>query len=821
MTRLAKLSLFVLTGAVLSACGGGGGSTPPTPPPPPPADTTNPSVSFSPDSLTVNSGETGSSTLTATDNVGITTGPDVTCNNGGSFSGSTYTAPTTTTDLTDVCTATAGDAAGNTGTGTLTVSVIGVTPDSEAPVLAFDPSSTTAMGGEVVNINLTATDNVGITTGPTVTCDNGGDFFNNQFTAPDVSSNTTVTCTATASDAAGNSGMATLTVDVTPAPDVLAPTVAFTPTELTVASGGTGMSTLTASDDVGVTVGPTVTCDNGGSFANDTFTAPTTAVEITVTCTATAEDAAGNQGSDTLTVTVTAAGAGKVNLSGTVTFDFVPHDTDPTSTSYRGLDYPNTMQKPVRGATVELLNNASTVLDTTQTDDTGNYTFSVDQNVDVQVRVKSELVQTSGTTWDVKVTDNTAGNGVYALQGTLTSSGSTDSIRDLHAASGWSGTEYTATRAAAPFAIMDPVYTGLKKFEAIAPGTVFPPVEFRWSVNNTSVGGDLTLGQIGTSSYVSDGTTGNVYILGDADNDTDEYDRHVVVHEWGHYFEDRLSRSDSVGGSHSLSNRLDMRVAMGEGWGNALSAMILDDPVYRDSLGDDQGSGFDINVENDDFPNDGWFNEESVQSIIYDIYDSNNEGADAVTLGLAPIFQTMTASSYTGSNLFTSIYLFLNEITSQQAGNAAAITALATDQNINSTAADGAGETNDGTFVDSLPVYKTVSVGGGAVQLCVNDDNGTYNRLGNRQFLTLNIPTTGTYTLTMNRTSGPTSRDPDFYLFQAGVLRVQADQNSVSNSQETFTGTLQAGDYAIDAHDWQNLGGSAPGDACFNFTVTN
>ena len=59
--------------------------------------------------------------------------------------------------------------------------------------------------------------------------------------------------------------------------------------------------------------------------------------------------------------------------------------------------------------------------------------------------------------------------------------------------------------------------------------------------------------------------------------DSDEYDRHIIIHEWGHYFEDKLSRADSIGGPHGLSDRLDFRVAFGEGWGNAISAIITDD----------------------------------------------------------------------------------------------------------------------------------------------------------------------------------------------------------------------------------------------------
>ena len=54
---------------------------------------------------------------------------------------------------------------------------------------------------------------------------------------------------------------------------------------------------------------------------------------------------------------------------------------------------------------------------------------------------------------------------------------------------------------------------------------------------------------------------------------TDEYDDHVVVHEWAHYFEANFSRSDSIGGDHASDNVLDIRLAFGEGFGNAYSAM--------------------------------------------------------------------------------------------------------------------------------------------------------------------------------------------------------------------------------------------------------
>ena len=88
-------------------------------------------------------------------------------------------------------------------------------------------------------------------------------------------------------------------------------------------------------------------------------------------------------------------------------------------------------------------------------------------------------------------------------------------------------------------------------------------------------------------------------MLGAASNDTDEFDQHVVAHEFHHFLEDAVSRADSVGGTHSLDERLDPRVAFSEGFANAFSAMVLDDPVYRDSFGVAQGEDFSFNMESD------------------------------------------------------------------------------------------------------------------------------------------------------------------------------------------------------------------------------
>lgn len=124
MQNIALKTSFITLSLALSACGGGGNtSTPTTPTTPVTTDTIVPTVSFSPATLTLTSGETGASTLTATDNVGVTSGPTVSCDNGGGFDDNVFTAPTVSAVTTSICTATASDAAGNNGSATLTVTV--------------------------------------------------------------------------------------------------------------------------------------------------------------------------------------------------------------------------------------------------------------------------------------------------------------------------------------------------------------------------------------------------------------------------------------------------------------------------------------------------------------------------------------------------------------------------------------------------------------------------------------------------------------------------------------------------------------------------
>jgi len=240
------------------------------------------------------------------------------------------------------------------------------------------------------------------------------------------------------------------------------------------------------------------------------------------------------------------AATGPITLSGVVTYDAVPNTTG-------ALAYGSVVAKPVRGAVVEIVDAASIVVATTSTDDSGAYSASVPGNSQLLVRVRAQATRSgSGPSWDVTVRDNTQSDAIYSVESALFNSGTAAGTRNVHAPSGWGGNSYTSARAAAPFALLDTIYTAQAKVLAAAPAAAFPPLRVFWSVNNLPARGSRELGQIGTTSFVlssgSASATRSIYVLGKEDVDTDEYDATVIAHEWGHYYQSAFSRDDSPGG---------------------------------------------------------------------------------------------------------------------------------------------------------------------------------------------------------------------------------------------------------------------------------
>jgi hypothetical protein len=535
-----------------------------------------------------------------------------------------------------------------------------------------------------------------------------------------------------------------------------------------------------------------------------------------------------------------------ITVAGTITFDSVP------AVAGRGLDYSATQAKPARGVTVELV-SGDAVLASATTDSSGGYSFTAPQSRDVMLRARAEMMRVGAPSWTFTVVDNLHADTLYTLESAAFNTGTASSIRNLHAASGWDGSHYGAARAAAPFAILDTVYDAVQLVLTAAPALSFPPLVLHWSTANAPTLGandtpDLDTGEIGTSFF----RLGlGIYLLGAEDDDTDEYDRHVIAHEWGHYFEGVFSRSDSIGGPHTRHDQLDFRVAFGEGWGNAFSAMVTGESVYRDSFGPHQASTFAFDVEGP-LPagqgnrNPGWYSEESVQEILYDLYDSkvdlirNTLVADNIALGFAPLFDALVGPQRTSVAL-TGIFPLIDALRDERPADAPLIDAIVTAQNIAPiTDAYGTAETHFGnpSSQDLQSVYDEISVNGPAVQVCSLDDyssafTGSTNKLGSRRFIRFAVAVPGPHTVTARAVAPLNGKaDPDMVLHRIDQVTLSnaapADTCSASapaDCVETFSPSLEAGEYVLEVYEWSNTNeasyASPPiGRTCFDVTVT-
>ena len=265
---------------------------------------------------------------------------------------------------------------------------------------------------------------------------------------------------------------------------------------------------------------------------------------------------------------------------------------------------------------------------------------------------------------------------------------------------------------------------------------------------------------------------------------------------------------------------MDIRVAFSEGWGNAFSAMILDNEFYYDTSIDAFGAteGWMSNIENDTHTNPGWFSEGSIERILYDIYDSHDDSDqanDTLSLGFGPIHAVMIGKEKS-SKAFSSIFTFIHALKTDNAASAGKIDDIVSSENIATINDDfGTGRTNHGA---DYPYHDAVA-DGSVTQVTLsrgNDMWGEGNKLGNHQYVKFTVPSTGSYAIKIVQTNA-TDSDPDFMLYQSPpsldeTILVQDNNTSIQEA----TRTLDSGDYIIDLYDYN---GKTSSD--FNVTITN
>jgi len=514
-----------------------------------------------------------------------------------------------------------------------------------------------------------------------------------------------------------------------------------------------------------VSVGFLTSCGGGGSESIETLA---NIPDVTTPSIDTTND---NQPVDTNVVVgsvscPTSNGQDMITISGKATFDRVSLDAGGS------LDFNNISPQPIKEVVVEALCDDGVVASTT-TDVNGDYSFPVPGNMsNAFVRVKAKLLKEGSPSWDVVVLDESqVPDLIFAMDSSLFDTETSDIVRNLHAVSGWNGISYSSTRVAAPFAILDTIYDTMQLVLIEDSSTEFPPLDVNWSSTNTN-----------GSFYLNN----EISVLGEL-NDTDEFDEHVIAHEWGHYFQDVFSRDDSIGGPHSNGDVLDIRVAFSEGFGNAFSSMVTGDEIYKDSQSVSLSTGFTIDIESNTCVNAGWYSECSVQSVLYDFFDTAND--DSFSLGFSPIYSVLK-NSIPDADAMTSIFSFINPFKNLTTVNATNVDTLLASQSIDSITDDiGTGMTANPGVTNQIPVFNAADFP--VSNVCVTGENGGFNGLGVSRFIQFTAPSTSSFTFTASKSSGLTFSDPDMYLYAKGEV-FAAGESFVSNS-ESFSASLISG----------------------------
>ena len=523
-----------------------------------------------------------------------------------------------------------------------------------------------------------------------------------------------------------------------------------------------------------------------------------------------------------------------------VVYDRVPY-CKPDTCGFVGLDYANTVQKPVRFAKAVVLDADSEeiVVDNLRTDAAGNLSFSVATNATFIVRVYAESTGDGAASWGLRIVDNEgrdqAGNyRVYVMQSAAVNADSVDARLTLSAESGWGLTSYTRTRSAAPFAILDSMISATLYALQGRSALSFEPIDVYWSEANT-------LDNVGTSYF--SGTY--IMILGDAGVDTDEYDESVIIHEWGHYLQTILSRDDSIGGPHGSGDLLDMRVAFSEGWANAYSGLASNRDVYSDTSGRNQGDGFTLSLETELTTNEGgikgWYSEDSVQYIVFDLFDQGESDDDALALPVSAMIASMV-DFMPKQAVATSIFGFGAGVIAAQNTQTRAIMTLFNREDIGlgltTLSVAGVGESNSAQeyteVIDvadyTLPIFTVLDNSLISKEICqtaaTNNNQrtlGVDNKLGAYRFVQFEIGTAGDYNVALITTATPpdATGDPDFGIYNAsGLVGPDPEALTFNANSESHTLRLAKGLYWAWLHDFNNYEpGSQSGRYCHRLEV--
>ncbi len=358
-----------------------------------------------------------------------------------------------------------------------------------------------------------------------------------------------------------------------------------------------------------------------------------------------------------------------VTITGTATYQ--EREAFDLGGGNNGLGGPSAA-RPIRYAEVRVLDSSGNVIQCAETNNTGNFSFQVPPSSATHtLQINSRVNNNSIANASVLRAPET--NDFYSLTKSFTADTNND-IGNLNA-------PVTGEILGAAFHILDLIIKANEFLRAEAGScssaivgcndfVVAPKVSIYWE-RGYNPNSYLGFPSSGLSFYLPNYS--RLFILGgvsgDTDTkDTDHFDDTIILHEYGHFLEDLLSKSDSPGGAHSGQRPIDPRLALSEAWGNFLQAAIIygpsnASPAYIDTRGNIDGNtgfllsvpletassscGVSPNIPGCDIPSvagEGNYREFAISRFFWDIFDTVND-SESVSGGFNEVWASITSGN--------------------------------------------------------------------------------------------------------------------------------------------------------------------------------
>ena len=300
--------------------------------------------------------------------------------------------------------------------------------------------------------------------------------------------------------------------------------------------------------------------------------------------------------------------AGGVSVVGTATFEKRSLDvvtetatTAPYATTLKNMTLSNPLPTalPIKNAEITIYNSNNERVQCGKTDSSGALKATDGISIlkisntpgSYRLRVISRSYLEYGTPTNfiyISVKQDKYRNELHALTATFSLSGSGANV-PINLVAKARQTDSEGVEGGA-FNILNSLQTGFDYIKTNTPGLSteclskklnvfwkagFNPMQYQFPGSDPQTLGNTSFYSSETKEiFISGGQLGDMSL-----SNTDHFDDFAIIHESGHFIEDYCGQWTSPGGNHTVTSRIDPRLAWSEGWANYFAANVIHDRI--------------------------------------------------------------------------------------------------------------------------------------------------------------------------------------------------------------------------------------------------